>query len=104
MLGHPPDGIARLQNSLGVETGRHALPTTPGATKWYRSTIPVDAPQIVFVSIGRPGVCEYFLTMWEYSGADQAEMPVDAPCVGATLITGNRGERPGPGEQRKSWN
>jgi urease accessory protein len=61
ILLHPPGGIAggdRLEISVEVETGAHALLTTPGATKWYRSA-GADASQRVGISIGRNAVCEW---------------------------------------------
>ena len=61
ILLHPPGGIAggdRLEISIEVETGARALLTTPGATKWYRST-GAEASQCVGISIGRNAVCEW---------------------------------------------
>ena len=61
ILLHPPGGIAggdRLEISIDVETGAHALLTTPGATKWYRST-GAEALQSVSISIGPNAVCEW---------------------------------------------
>lgn len=58
---HPPGGIAggdRLEIAIEVETGAHALLTTPGATRWYRSSA-AEAMQSVGISIGRNAVCEW---------------------------------------------
>jgi urease accessory protein len=58
---HPPGGIA-AGDSLSIETtasaGAHALLTTPGATKWYRSAGPT-AGQDVTLSIGAGGSLEW---------------------------------------------
>jgi len=61
ILLHPPGGIAggdRLEIAIDVETGAHALLTTPGATKWYRS-VATEASQSIRISIGRNAVCEW---------------------------------------------
>jgi urease accessory protein len=61
ILLHPPGGIAggdRLDISVVVETGAHALLTTPGATKWYRSAAS-EASQSIGISAGRNAVCEW---------------------------------------------
>ena len=61
ILLHPPGGIAggdRLEISIEVETGAHALLTTPGATKWYR-TAGAQASQRVGISVGRNAICEW---------------------------------------------
>jgi urease accessory protein len=50
VLVHPPGGIVggdRLQVDVQVGEGAHALITTPGATRFYRSTGEVAAQQVV---------------------------------------------------------
>lgn len=58
---HPPGGIAggdRLEIAIEVEADAHALLTTPGATKWYRST-GAESMQSVGIAIARNAVCEW---------------------------------------------
>jgi urease accessory protein len=58
---HPPGGIAGGDAlSLDIEVGAaaHALITTPGASKWYRSAGPL-ATQRVRLTVGRGGVLEW---------------------------------------------
>ena len=78
ILLHPPGGIAggdRLEIAIEVETGAHALLTTPGATKWYRSA-DIEASQSVGISIGRNAVCEWM---------PQENIFFDAACAKNTL-------------------
>jgi urease accessory protein len=58
---HPPAGIAggdRLRLDVGAGTGAHALLTTPGAGKWYRTAGPV-ASQHVTIDAGDDAVVEW---------------------------------------------
>ncbi|MGZ9106840.1 MAG: urease accessory protein UreD, partial [Rhodoplanes sp.] len=46
---HPPGGIAggdALQIAVNVDSGAHALITTPGAAKWYKSLGPTASQQV----------------------------------------------------------
>jgi len=61
ILLHPPGGIAggdQLNISVGIETGAHALLTTPGATKWYRSAGAASLQRIGLV-LAPQAVCEW---------------------------------------------
>jgi urease accessory protein len=61
ILLHPPGGIAggdRLGIDIDVGQGCHALLTTPGATKWYR-TIGPEASQSTRIAIGSDAICEW---------------------------------------------
>jgi urease accessory protein len=61
VLLHPPGGIAggdQLTIDLTLDAGAHALITTPGAAKWYRSTGPV-ARQQVRCRVAAQAVLEY---------------------------------------------
>lgn len=58
---HPPAGIAggdELAIQVGVETCAHALLTTPGAAKWYRSNAPW-AQQTVQLDVGAGAKLEW---------------------------------------------
>lgn len=58
---HPPSGIAggdHLRIAAAVDDGAHALLTTPGAGKWYRSAGP-QATQALTFDIGTGGILEW---------------------------------------------
>lgn len=58
---HPPSGIVggdSLDIAIDVATGAHALLTTPGAGKWYRSA-GAEAEQIVNIKVGAGGTAEW---------------------------------------------
>lgn len=58
---HPPGGVAggdALSLDIEVRACAHALITTPGASKWYRSAGP-DATQSVRLTVARGGVLEW---------------------------------------------
>lgn len=61
ILLHPPAGIAggdELKITANIGTGAHALLTTPGAGKWYRSAGPWASQQINF-SLGKQALLEW---------------------------------------------
>jgi urease accessory protein len=58
---HPPGGIAGgddLTLEVGVQAGAHALLTTPGAGKWYRST-GGRSRLTQHIRVAQDGVCEW---------------------------------------------
>lgn len=58
---HPPGGVAAgdaLAIDLAVGTNAHALITTPGATKWYKSD-GIAASQSVTIQVAAGGVMEW---------------------------------------------
>ena len=62
ILLHPPGGIAGgdvLEMELAVGQGAHALITTPGASKWYRSP-GMLATQRVQLAVAPGGILEWF--------------------------------------------
>ena len=61
-LLHPPGGVVggdRLDIDVGVADGAHALITTPGASKFYRSAGP-EARQHQRLTVGDGGTLEWF--------------------------------------------
>lgn len=61
VIVHPPGGIAggdELQLHATVETGAHALLTTPGAGKWYKANGRAALQQLDFV-VARKGILEW---------------------------------------------
>ncbi len=89
LMVHPPAGIAggdRLEIDIDVGDGAHALVTTPGATKWYR-TEAARARQHVTLAVARGGCLEWLPQEGiVFDGAD-AEMSTTIACAsGATCI------------------
>ncbi len=89
LVVHPPAGIAggdRLEIDIDVRDGAHALVTTPGATKWYRSA-GARAQQRVTLTVA-PGGCLEWLPQESivFDGAD-VETSIAIACErGATCI------------------
>ncbi len=54
VIVHPPGGLAAgdtLAMDLRVQPGAHALLTTPGATKWYKSTAERPSSQRIHITL-----------------------------------------------------
>lgn len=101
---HPPAGIAggdSLAIDIRVDAGAHALLTTPGAGKWYRSAGPsAELTQRIAVADG--AVCEWLpQESIVYDGAlgtlaTEVELVGDAAFVGTEMLCFGRtasGER-----------
>ena len=104
LVVHPPAGIAggdRLEIDVDVAHGAHALVTTPGATKWYRSD-GTRAHQHVALAVAG-GACLEWLPQENivFDGADaetttSIDCARDATCIGWEIVALGRhasGER-----------
>ena len=104
LVVHPPAGIAggdRIEIDIGVTADAHALVTTPGATKWYRSG-GERAAQHVALNVAR-GACLEWLPQENivFDGADvetstRIACERGATCVGWDIVALGRlasGER-----------
>jgi urease accessory protein len=101
---HPPGGVAggdALSLDIEVRACAHALITTPGASKWYRSAGP-DATQSVRLTVARGGVLEWLpQETIVFDGAraslrTQVELEQDARFIGWEVVCFGRiasGER-----------
>ena len=61
VIVHPPGGIAggdRLEIEAALDPGAHALITTPGATRWYRTSGP-EAAQTVKLRVAAGATLEW---------------------------------------------
>ena len=109
ILVHPPAGIAggdRLQVNVSVEAGAHALLTTPGAGKWYRSAGELGA-LVQRIEVAAGGVCEWLpQESIVYDGAlgelsTEVRLQGDASFIGSEMLCFGRtasGERFRQGE------
>jgi urease accessory protein len=114
VIVHPPGGIAggdRLETHLDLGPGTHALITTPGATKWYRTAGPA-AQQETRVRVGAGAVLEWLpqetIVFNRAVASNRMEVDLDAQagfvgwdtlCFGRTTS----GERFDAGSFRQRW-
>ncbi|HEY4957382.1 MAG TPA: urease accessory protein UreD, partial [Caldimonas sp.] len=89
VLVHPPGGIVggdELAIEIALATGAHALLTTPGATRFYRST-GAAAEQSLAVAAGAGSRLEWLpLETIAYSGCEASNRMRFALAAGAEMI------------------
>jgi urease accessory protein len=87
---HPPGGIAggdQLALSVDVGARAHAQLTTPGATKWYRST-GIAARQTLDVSVAGGATCEWLPQDGIVFDGARAEMTTKVALTGDAVFMG----------------
>jgi len=87
---HPPGGIAggdRLALTVDVATAAHVQLTTPGATKWYRST-GVVARQALEVSVAGGATCEWLPQDTIVFDGARAELTTSVALTGDAVFMG----------------
>lgn len=109
ILVHPPAGIAggdRLRVDVSVGAGAHALLTTPGAGKWYRSA-GTRGELVQRIEVADGGICEWLpQESIVFDGAlgelaTEVSLQGDACFIGAEMVCFGRtgsGERFNRGE------
>jgi len=89
VLVHPPGGIAggdALDIDVALEPGAHALITTPGATRFYRSA-GAPAVQTIRIDVGRDARLEWLpMATLAYDGCLAENRVSFALADGATMI------------------
>jgi len=101
---HPPAGIVggdALDISIELATGAHALLTTPGAGKWYRSAGP-SATLVQTLQVADGAICEWLpqeTLIFNGAVGEQTTtitLAADAGCIGIEMLCFGRtasGER-----------
>jgi urease accessory protein len=87
---HPPGGIAagdRLDIAAELQPATHAVLTTPGATKWYRSTDPFAAQTLRF-DVGAGSVLEWLPRESILFEDSRAELNLDLRLTGSARFLG----------------
>lgn len=87
---HPPGGVAggdRLQLGVDVQSGSHALLTTPGAAKWYRSTGP-QATQRVVLQLAAGAILEWLPQESIFFNAARVQSQTEVQLQGDAVFLG----------------
>jgi urease accessory protein len=89
IIVHPPGGIAagdQLELEACLGEGAHALITTPGATRWYRSTGSVNASQRIVLTVAPGAVLEWLPQETIYFNGTIAESALEIQLCGDAVF------------------